>query len=129
MNKAAFYGGDMTGVTLILHVEAPIALTDYLQSTGQGGRDGQPCLSLVIALSERQTLDANSSDTFSGKKSMQQVLVEENLCIRFVHGKFFDGKGENCMELAASEPDIFLCEQCAHKSKDPNQLQGFFTGK
>ncbi|KAF9505524.1 hypothetical protein BS47DRAFT_1368009 [Hydnum rufescens UP504] len=79
MNKAGYYGGDIAGVTFVVHAEPPQGLTDYLQSSGRGGRSGEECLSLIVVPFDIGPGPDNGRETFSGKHSMHEMLVDRSM--------------------------------------------------
>ena len=126
MNKAGYYGADMPGVALVLHIEAPDALTDYLQGTGRGGRDGTECLSIVLAPTNPKRQGREQKPRFSGCEEMTKLYEIDMLCILLVQGEFFDGKALTCAELEAIGVHVLWCERCARKSGDQRRMKGYF---
>jgi hypothetical protein len=130
MNKAGFYGGDVQGVSWVLHVEAPEALTDYLQSTGRAGRNGEQCLSVVVAPPmAMKSYRSYPASPFSGQNEMNEAIEAEKDCLRLPHGLFFDGRGQTCAQLVENGVYVLYCYPCALASGDPHRLKYFLDSE
>lgn len=148
--SAGFYGFNYPRVRMVIHVETPWNLVDYIQGSGRSGRDSNQldALSLVILPFKQTFYMVTTKDPplpdFLGSHHIPDML-EGDTCSRINHGLHLDGIRRNCLELAQEygEMDngslqgrrrVMLCGHCLGEKNgllwdkiSPLEREGFLS--
>ncbi|KAG2045539.1 P-loop containing nucleoside triphosphate hydrolase protein [Suillus hirtellus] len=107
-------GNDYPNVRLVIHLDRPWEMLEFIQGQGRAGRDGLPakCYALVPPTASRPTAPAPDH---KGKTAMYEHLYLYGLkrCLRYGITLHNDGIGISCCSLSSNQ----LCCVCA---RDPN---------
>jgi superfamily II DNA helicase RecQ len=116
LNKAGYYGFDFPSVRFAIMVGSPWCMTDFMQSSGRIGRDGEGS-SCVVLLPFRVTQPKGvMAETFSGHKAIKHMLDGSGECLRYAGSEHMDGVGVRCSDLRAREgPGVLACGECYEK--------------
>jgi len=133
MNKAGFYGFNYPHVKIVLHLETPHNMVDYVQASGRGGRNPemQGALSLTVlpgTKSYYERLPPLPLD-FSGKNAIREMFFEPE-CFRIPQSIHLDGQALSCIELRREHQAgpfsnaLMLCGACISRQlrSAPNSL-------
>ncbi|PNP44463.1 hypothetical protein TGAMA5MH_03809 [Trichoderma gamsii] len=111
-------GFDYPHVRLVIHVGAPVKMTDFSQESGRAGRDGMAAESIVLVSAAWEARDNGDIGDVDGR-AMQLYLTQEQ-CLRGVLSQFLDSKKDWrwCME---GEDACGVCKE-PHSVKRPEDL-------
>ena len=100
-------GINVKNIPLVIHCGLPWGISDFVQESGRGGRDGESVLS-VIFLSEKEMSELRSNAGFAMEVQGIADFVTTDLCRRLVITQYMDGKPKRCVDLVGSIP----CDNC-----------------
>jgi len=104
-------GNDYPNVRLVIHLDWPWEMLEFIQGQGRAGRDHQPakCYALVPLAASRPTV---SAPDHKGKVAMHEHLYLYGLkrCLRYGITLHNDGVGISCSSLSSNQ----LCCVCTH---------------
>jgi Helicase conserved C-terminal domain len=100
-------GINVKNIPLVIHCGLPWGISDFVQESGRGGRDGESVLS-VIFLSEKEMSELRSNAGFAMEVQGIADFVTTDLCRRLVITRYMDGKSKRCVDLVDSIP----CDNC-----------------
>jgi len=115
-------GLDYQSVRLIIHYHLPRHPIDHSQEVGRGGRDGLPTHATVFWDPGRKIPHTAESRLKFGYDFMREWAQAEQ-CRRITLGKFLDGHGKSCFELATVE----LCDLCQKRLKSSEDVCNLCT--
>ena len=102
-------GIDLPYVDVIIFLEHPYGLIDFVQGAGRGGRAGRPYYVVVIdTLDDWRDKVADPLAEAKCSAEMKQWCRDTTECHRKLIGNVMDGQGRTCRTLPGAE----LCEQC-----------------
>lgn len=111
-------GFDYPHVRLVIHIGAPMKMTDFSQESGRAGRDGMAAESVVLVTAAWEARDNGEVGDVDGR-AMQLYLTQKQ-CFRGVLSQFLDSKKDWrwCME---GENACGVCKE-PHSVKRPEDL-------
>ncbi|VTT56147.1 unnamed protein product [Fusarium fujikuroi] len=108
-------GVDIRGIIRVIHVGLPFRLVDFIQQTGQGGRQRGEVVDLVIVTdSKGRWADEFGSDMDHINQEGVGLFIDSEGCRRLVLGRFFNrtkAEGSSCREMQAEYCDRYLVEK------------------
>ncbi|KAF8319906.1 P-loop containing nucleoside triphosphate hydrolase protein [Cantharellus anzutake] len=116
LNKAGFYGFDYPSIRFAIMVGAPWSMTEFMQSSGRIGRDGEfsSCITLLPSAAKKPFPQAEES--FSGKKAIGLMLHASGECLRYFQSHHMDGNPVTCSDLQRTmERRVAPCSACFPK--------------
>jgi superfamily II DNA helicase RecQ len=123
-------GVDVSGIVVVIHIDRPYSLIDFVQEVGRGGRKGEKVQSIVVIEDKqiRWLATENARDTDKSKEAMRQFLISQG-CRRAQLGDFLDGGGRSCEECSGERCDICRRVQnielaSRHKASEERWSQG-----
>lgn len=102
-------GIDLPNVRYVFHCSQPWSLLDYYQQASRGGRDGGKVLCTLIW---DEVLVSNKDDIsalFCGADEMIHYMKQNEVCRRYLLGKYLDGYGVSC----TATPSAHECDVCS----------------
>ena len=133
-NKAGYYGIDHPNVAFTIHIDRPVSMLDFAQSSGRAGRNGAIALSLVLVpfKSYPSQQQQGKEETFSGVLAVKEMLRSTG-CFRAKMAEFLDGaeKPETCSDLAArlGASETAWCGNCQAPIKREGRWDARITCK
>ena len=112
LNKAGFYGFDFPRVRFAVMIGAPMCMTDYMQSSGRIGRDGEPAMCLTLLPHNVSEPNQNDPETFSGRRAIREMIWKRGQCLRLIPSQHMDGRDVTCVELWEKDRETVLCGEC-----------------
>jgi len=90
-------GINIKNLPLVLHCREPWGLSDFVQESGRGGRNGEDITS-VLFISEEDYMKSKSKETIGLHPEVEGIreYVVTNLCRRLVITGYMDGKAQTC---------------------------------
>jgi len=105
-------GNDYPHVRLVIHIGAPIEMTNYMQETARAGRDGQPAFCLLLMwppIPKAAKLSPSDPLDLAGRNHLITAFqAVHHPCIRFTVTSFVDEQGTYCSADQANQ----LCGSC-----------------
>lgn len=104
-------GNDYPHVRLVLHLDKPFDMVEYMQGQGRAGRDGAPAMCYALVPSVGRTTSYKSEEI---ERNNEQALLEHlylygmKRCLRYGVTLFNDGEGQCCL----SDEDNQRCSVC-----------------
>ncbi|KAI6102232.1 P-loop containing nucleoside triphosphate hydrolase protein [Pisolithus sp. B1] len=109
-------GNDYPHVRLVLHLDKPFDMLDYIQGQGRAGRDGMPaiCHTLVPGRPWKESRKQEETERRNEQAALDHLyLYGSKRCLRYGATLFTDGKGVGCHE----DP---LNQRCSVCKSDPD---------
>jgi superfamily II DNA helicase RecQ len=103
-------GIDIKGIVIVVHMEIPYGLVDFIQQTGRGGRrDGEVVESVIVHDGRPAWYSRQAGDVEQLNRQAMEWFVESVDCRRLVLNSFMDGVTEarDCEQMG-TEP----CDRC-----------------
>ncbi|PCD21222.1 hypothetical protein FGRA07_11749 [Fusarium graminearum] len=103
-------GIDIEGIVVVVHMEKPYGLVDFVQQTGRGGRRaGEVVRSVIIHDGRPQREDQHRSFVDSINQAQMEAFILTPGCRRAIISAFMDGAaGERCQDIDGA----MLCDRC-----------------
>lgn len=102
-------GIDYSNVKVVIFVQPPYGLTDFVQGSGRAGRSGQPSVALLITSWKNRKDDKEHNSAWKCKENMQTWIDNDKTCRRWEISLCMDGKGLKCQDI----PNAQLCDVCS----------------
>ena len=112
LNKAGFYGFDFPRVRFAMMIGAPMCMTDYMQSSGRIGRDGEPAMCLVLLPHNVSEPNWKDPENFSGRRAIREMVWKRGQCLRLIPSQHMDGRDVTCGELRERDGETVVCAEC-----------------
>jgi superfamily II DNA helicase RecQ len=106
-------GTDCPNVHLVVHVGNPREMVGYSQEVSRGGRDGSPCLCILIPIGRPKPFSLNGATDHAGKEAMDKYLTSDTLCLRSIMVECLDGTQITCSQTEVDQ----LCSYCAKRTR------------
>ena len=109
-------GNDHPHVRLVIHLDRPFDMVEFVQGQGRAGRDGRPALCCVLVPEQtHKPSGAATSLQNTNRMAMYDHLYTHGLarCLRYGITAFMDGVGIRCRG-DATFPERQPCEVCEH---------------
>lgn len=131
-------GIDKPDVRFVVHMDMPQNLESYYQEIGRGGRDGEPCISLLLyglqdyALRSQMIYQSDSTQKMSdfGKLNEMLAFSETLSCKRDYLMRYFGNQNvpcnncESCLSTEPSENSTELAKLIVEAIKQTGQVFG-----
>ncbi|EYB28035.1 hypothetical protein FG05_30289 [Fusarium graminearum] len=103
-------GIDIEGIVVVVHMEKPYGLVDFVQQTGRGGRRaGEVVRSVIIHDGRPQREDQHRSFVDTINQAQMEAFILTPGCRRAIISAFMDGAaGERCQDIDGA----MLCDRC-----------------
>jgi superfamily II DNA helicase RecQ len=107
-------GIDIPGIVVVVHMEAPWGLVDFVQQTGRGGRRaGTTVDSVVVMGGVEGWFNKQGGDIEHLNRQAMKRFLESEGCRRVELGWFMDGDGRDCREGGDE-----LCDRCEEEEEE-----------
>jgi superfamily II DNA helicase RecQ len=110
-------GLDVPDVRLIIHVDLPKTLRDFVQESGRAGRDGLRSESVVVTAQRRTGQEANQ--TRQAVEDVEEYIHSQDHCRRPILSRVMDGIFDRTRCSEGEE----LCDLCEATRKAQQQQQ------
>lgn len=102
-------GIDYSDVAVVIFMEPPYGLTDFVQGSGRGGRSGRPSKTLLITSWKNTGHDDEEGKHWKCVRHMQDWIDRDTICRRQIISLCMDGKAISCQDISNS----VLCDVCS----------------
>jgi superfamily II DNA or RNA helicase len=110
-------GNDYPHVRVVIHLNKPFEMLEFVQGQGRAGRDGSPAkaYTLVPPSASPPKLEAQDKD-HKGKQAMHDHLYTYGLkrCLRYGTTHHIDGTGISCRQLVCNQKCCVCKEDMYH---------------
>ena len=99
-------GINVKNIPLVIHCGEPWGISDFIQESGRGGRNGENVRS-VIFVSETEYTELRSRTGFPAEVQAIDEYITTDNCRRLIITRYMDGKPQTCLEMRS-----ILCDNC-----------------
>ena len=99
-------GNDYPHVRLVIHLNRPIEMLEFIQGQGRAGRDGAPARAYVLTPTSAPSPKVSDEEVdHKGKQAMYDHLYKYGLkrCLRYGMTRHVDGAGISCRQLVSNQ--------------------------
>ncbi|KAG6382208.1 hypothetical protein JVT61DRAFT_861 [Boletus reticuloceps] len=114
-------GNDYPHVRLVLHVDKPFEMLEYIQGQGRAGRDGSPALCYTL-VPTKQWKESSKKDPV--EKDNEQAIIDHlhlygsKRCLRYGITSYVDGTGISCLEDVRNQHCSVCTRDPGHRPQD-----------
>ena len=114
-------GNDYPHVRLVLHIDKPFEMLEYVQGQGRAGRDGSPALCYTL-VPIKQWKESKKEDII--EKDNEQAIIDHlhlygrKRCLRYGTTLYIDGVGVSCLEDTHNQHCGVCQRQPGHRPQD-----------
>lgn len=101
-------GINIPDLCVVLHYGAPYSMTDYIQESGRGARNGAEGVSHVFVHTRENDYTSCNDGAIRGVEEIRTWLTTEQLCRRSLPHQVMDGIPITCTSL----PSAVFCDIC-----------------
>ncbi len=114
-------GVNLGNVDIVVHVDRPYGLIDYIQQSGRGGRSGRKSIAYVVIDPFSVDMEARKLDnTLNEVRNIDERALQDYLtierCRRVGIGEYADGAGVTCQSIDGIQCDF--CRKQAAKAME-----------
>lgn len=109
---SAFGSGTNPGMPLryVFQIGLPPSMHDWIQFSGRGGREGEVCEArMILSHSFANGFSIPTLQDLKGVRSMADGIMDPSMCLRAIHGGFFDGERRTCTSYTST---VQWCGRC-----------------
>lgn len=114
-------GNDYPHVRLVLHIDKPFEMLEYVQGQGRAGRDGSQALCYTL-VPTKQWKESKKQDVI--EKDNEQAIIDhihlygKKRCLRYGITSYIDGVGVSCLEDSHNQRCSVCLRDPGHHPKD-----------
>lgn len=105
-------GVDIPGIRLVVHVDRPHGIIDFVQEVGRAGRSGERVESrVVVAKGQMKWLSSAEAQNSDMQKEAMRLFIASQTCRREQLGSKMDVQGRRCEDSGGER-----CDRCLQRS-------------